>query len=976
MIDQYVYTRNDSGSNKKDYGHGLAAKTAGVTPELGSDASSISRYNNDNVDHNGNRVKIIEKRNIGGGRFIALQQSVRLPEMIAAGDIPAGDERLLYFSSTDRPQLLSHGFISDVFDDTVAMTDPDRWFYLDYIDYNVNLKMPELDRLLELPDNSTPLEPLQTVLSKAGMSVDTFITAVRASFDTENWDTIELIEVDFTRSDAKELSAQILRWLFHFLPFAMRRQADFSTCYDSGCGGHEYSLAIIPSAMLVKERGGRVTFRGMQNSARFGYIIADDTCIHQKLSGRKDFDTSGSLYARWLEGVIRCVYGEPHESGLETLKKLDGIYSALDRPIRNRPIGRQCRTETYDALIWAYLCNTVYEGEHIDMADDFARLTESPKAYIEELFSLEDRRLLSDLAPEILDDASAMAEKGVSDGWLDAVFRLTKALDGFSEGRDVLNIYLARTLDLADGASLERETERYFNIVKEQRSVLLESSFFPMAPVEPRRWALAGTDPSGSRGAMRAEKWLRGRITALDDCGRYLEQIESVLSQFSGFSQEHLVSLLSESMIPLPRFTDCGFADMAGLVGCMGRLAELFKDAPVVSDAANRFMSENVSDRILNCLEKHTAGLAVAPESIVDCLEDINSSFAPVRNDPKGAKLKLYYMEKCLNVWIHTAAEQYSRARSEGARVTFCANESGLHERMTDALLHAKETGCGDTQLGKAYQNACWFMCSDAYTHRTKKWFLDFPRINEKAASCFGARHALLDSIESISKYIGSGTLDFERFRMLIPHAGESSALRIIMDLYDRDELPELGAEMVAYYGVLLGRSKTAEDPNCAMTDAFRRLISKKGCMELKNLLDRYPSAQPGFKDADEDNGGFGGFLRKIAQKPKTDEKEYVPRTGEYPWMTVNHTLFIALEEAIKREKDRVLNEFRADEMNCPELISAVYDLAPSRSEFAANSRRVNNLLCCLWESQKPSNSMAKKAMSELKKKGAIDQSR
>lgn len=993
MIDQYIYTRLDSGGSKRDYGHGLAATTSGITGELPADISAISRYSNTTVDGQGKRVKIFEKRNLGTGHFAAFQQSVRFAERSAAGDLPEGDERLLYYSSTNRPQFLSHGYVCDIYDASGAMLDPDRWFSLPFVDYNVNLKQPVLGQLEQLPPPGEPLEPLAEVLEKAGLSLDSFITAVRASFDTENRDTIALIALDFTRPDAQQLGAQLLRWLFHFLPFAMRRQADFSTCYDTGCGGHDFALALIPTAMLVQERGGRITFKGMPSSAKYGYIFANGRCVHQKLSDRPDFDASGSLYALWLEQVIRLVYGQPREAGLQTLSLLDQIYAAFDTMICSQSDKTQCKTDYYDALCWAYLRNTLYHGGHIVQADDaVSALPDQAQLYVEALLSFEDKSVLRELVPNILDAACTAASDGYDPAWLKLICRLRNEVARTPEVKEVLHIYLAKLFDAADKAKLRPALDTYFRLTapdggaSDGRLAVLERLFFPDGVRSEKRWTLAGTSNTQEMGEKRAALWIGSAVTERTSYRVYMEQVRQALETAAGFAPEHLAVLLDKELLPAINVTSGAFSDVAALVDCLDSLKRTFEQAPAVFEKINDFYSITLRDPLLHYCNQHVEQLGAKPEQIIPRLKEIRGAFEPALRVGDGADLAKDFLNDSLTKWREAAQAQIT---AKARRFTYLPDDPELHRSMVSELMEAHKLGVAQRDVVLAYQLTFEFLFSGSYTHRTRSWFGEaleiFDQIYKAQWEVSNTAYSKMTVVYATGSYLKSERQNYETFeRIYKGYRSEvlDASIRMLIELVDRGELSSLDAEMLAYCVVRSGQNAAEPQKEQTLAKGLAWILDQKGPRALVGLLNRYPGAEKRSdepaEEAPEDAAPFGKLLKlskKLAKRPAEDAQEYSPRPGRYPWMETNAALFTALEGAVKSMRALLQTEMERDELLCPDLIASVFALAPPESQLYEAGRAISSLLNSYWEGIKPGPE-AKKAMNELRKKGAFYRSR
>ena len=1034
MIDQYIYTRVDGSGNRKEFGHGLAERTDGIPSALEKEIATIARYKNTTTDGQGNRVKIFEKRNLGDTPLVALQQTVRFPERSSALDLAEGDPRLLYISSTNRVQFLSHGLVCNISDR--AMVNPDQWFYRDFVDYNVNLKKANLQELPKLEENATQLEPLRVVLGKAGLSLENFITAVRASFDAENWDTIVLIELDYSRPDAYALGEQLLRWIYHFLPFSMRRFADFSSCYDLSCGGYDFALALIPSAMLQQDRGGRITFQGMPNSVKYGYLLTGERCMHQKLSGRPDFDSSVSLYAQWIEQVIRTVYQQEKRDGELTLGRLFEIYGAFDSHIASEETSHHCRTELYDALLWLYLQNGIGETPHIDSADRAVSDPESASTkYYEVLLSLQDQSLILPQIPALLEKASAAAASGDDASWLKLLCTVRDKLGNDAAIQTVQELHLARILDTAPPHTVREAVEAFFHTVSVERDsdkrAMLEHVFFPTVHLPSDGHATTGGASPKECGMNRAKLWFDSMITERNAIEPYLQQVKRLFQTLAGFAPEHVQVFLQNGLIPTIRIPDADFSDLALVLNAKEEFQEAFSAAPQLSDAMNRVF-DGLQDTILGFCNQRIKRLRQSPSELTDLLQQMLEALLPVSKMKEGKEYAQSYFSNCILTWSSAVSKLCAKPKTdEDAWTPALKNAPDLHRVVGKVVDMARQVGVEKKWLSTLYDPVCIFMVEGAYAYRTVGWYLEFSEVSDAYDLCPLQKMAA-QRCYAVSRYLHQERLDYPSFQPIAQKYAETcgqkkgaglekaslALLNPVIELFDKNELPRLEAEMLAYASVLEAltrrddaffsiedddvslhahefhahggrrphqQTQRRKDPNRCMIAAFSAILEQKGCRALLQLLDRYPSA-PGMPQkevfaeetripAKRENGTNAiqnafSFVQKVFQREAPDlDEQSCPRAGAYDWMETNNMLLMALEESIDNKRDILYAEMQQDEMLCPDFVTAVFNLAPPQSVL--DCRSVNTELYRLWEASRPKNPTAKKAMNELSKKGA-----
>lgn len=981
MIEQYIYTRLDGGGAKKDYGHGLAFTTSGIVNEIENDISTISRYSNTTVDGNGQRVKIIEKRNLGTSQYVSFQQSVRFAERSSAGNLSDDDEALLYYSSTNRPQFLSHGFVCDVNDS--QLLNPDKWFSFKYIDYNVNLQRPTLNEMDTFPDGCTPLEPLRTVLKKTGLTLDSFIAAVRASFDTENRDTIELIELDFTRTDAQFVGEQLIRWIYHFLPYSMRRQADFSTCYDNSCGGHDFAIALIPSAMLVRERGGRITFKGMPSSAKFGYIFsADGQCSHQKLRERQDFNDSESIYARWLEQVIRLTYEQEHNEAQDTLATLDAIYSSFDEYIKCQPDKKQCKTENYDAMCWAYLSHAIDLERHIEAADRAVQDTLGDrKTYIKYLFELDNKKPIVDLIPLFLDDACfGILNQGYDFEWLTLVTKIRDEMLDSEEVKEVLNICFAAIFKCEKDSILSLINEFYRIVLPKSHSLqdeaaFLETAFSCAEPKNDNRWKMV-FPRSTQNGEKRFKTWIGLRIVEKKDFAEYLKQTKAVYITLSSFSTENLSRILDLDCIPLFNIKKCSFADLGALMSCTNELNKCYVENALLFERICGLTFDNIRDAMMESCHSNIEILQKKPALIVDMLSEIREAFS----ESEVVEDAIEFETECLNIWLSVARLQ---RKGMDKKFTFLPDQEDIHSRMVSELFFAYEHDIDTFIISDAYDCTLSFLFHHTYSHRTPKWYSEAVDCIKRMRAIPNVSTITTEMWEVLCRFVAQDRHDYGTFAQVVEahsHANDEWSLvmlKCIIRMYEKGDLPDLDAELIYYYSILLQRSEstnTETKQRYTLLNAFERIIMQKGIDSLVDLLRKFPASEKRVEEivVEKATSRFP-FFRNKPRRAAENEDNYVPRHGAYPWLVTDKQMMYALDEALRSRYKEVKRRFHDNEESCPALIEAVYEITPEPSELYSDGQKITYLLFSYWRDIAPSSSSTKKRMNELRKMGAYD---
>lgn len=941
MIEQYIYTRMDGG-NTKDFGHGIACATPGIVGKLATDVSNISRYYGKTTDAEGNAVRILEKRTLGDGSLFVLQQAVRFSERSAAGDVSPDDTRLRYYSSTNRPQFLTHGLVCDMADEANVTIDPDQWFYQNLVDYNVNLDMPKLSPLERLPVVATPLKSLPDILERMHLSMDTFVSVVRSCFDTCRWDTITLIEMDYTQPDYQELSAQFLRWLYRLLPFGMRQSVNFSTAYDSSCGGRDYSVALVSTTMLTEERNGRITLRIMPSSVRYGYLFAHNRCTHQSISDHTEFDKSGSVYAVWLEEVIRGICGETQECAEQTLETLNDIYRVIDEELHGEDLKTKCHAETMDALIWAYLHNAFPNTAHLTAADSAAESAarQSAAHYFDALLERQDHKLAEKFLHDVLDEAVETTDRRRWGAFLQKAEQALGSNSELEKAKTDLLIHLLDDPDLTqNGAALREEWDIYAKLFPKSASRQLEEAFFPQ-------------QGDAASGLARAKVWFDSAVST-GDAKTYLSDIIAISDTLSNFSQEHLKPLVD--FLPKPQVSVCSLEQLQEVVEAILGLKTKYKR----NDRMKEFYDEVVKSCVSRC-KQTLATLNNEPSQLLPVLIQIDDIF---RNAKDYSSEKAELMQMAINLWL----QEREKERSDKSNaVSLFEDTPELPKRLFDAIQAAKKSHVDPNNLMAVLDCGCAYLCSGQYSSESKKTYAEFPNLGTKFLKP-AEPGASVETVCALKDYFG-GDLGYKRFERCCKQ-NERDCLAVLLRLYRNGELPELPPEIAAYSYYLDGMDKN--DPNAELAQAFQTILSVKGIKGLVDLLGMYPSAPP--KADGKDDGEISAKVKHIVRRLlKADKKhgkreterptEYQPREGRFPWMCTDDKLMDALEKGLVGES--AVENVVSQEDGEP-LLRSILDLCPKDSSLHRRGLVLIDELLRRWKADGFNVNRAKKVLHE-----------
>ncbi|MCD8144613.1 MAG: hypothetical protein LUD79_04660 [Oscillospiraceae bacterium] len=983
MIEQYIYTRSDSAGANRSFGHGVAYSTEGIAGAVKTDVSNISRYSGDTVDATGAYVKVLEKRNLPNcNSQAAIQQSVLFPgRNRAAAELPEDDESRLYLSTTVRPQFLTHGYVCDLYGSAGTMLNPDLWFYPDFIDYNVNLKPPVLEQMEDLPHRATPLRPLAAVLKDVGFSLDQFVSMVRTCFDTENEATILLIEVDYTRPDARELGAQLLRWIFHLLPFGMRRQADFSTCYDLNCGGNEYCLALVPASMVVEVRG-RLTINRAPTSVRYGYLYARGAYAHNKMAGSAEFDAQGSSYGLWLGQVIRTIYEQPPETQQETLRVLDEIYTYFDGFMKTQPAKQQTKTEFYDVLCRLYHAGQGYQGPKIPEADQVVNEVKGKnQSLVETLLELEDKTVLRPLNAWLLKRACQGVKKGYSVTWMKLLCRICTEVQQSKWDKCLMDSFLARLLD---GEKPEEQLEEYFALrgLEEdspERFAALERVFFceELLESDKNNWKLSGADSSAEAGLRRANAWLDALMDENSDWSSFLEQQEEIFLTLGNFTPAHMAALLG--VLPAERPQGANLADISLACIKKQRLESYFVESSQLCERISNYYQEEIR-AMLHAEGSADNGLMARLDNeeitVIDALDELLNVFGGENQSLEGGKLWRQYVRYVIEA-----------ARDDKNRM---GDRPELHQQIVEHIRALYKNGQNPEELNVLYRQAASYMVNGKYTGRSLQWYQDFSSVMdtvplEVLPDNQREGDDILKFPVCMAEFLRRNPQDYMAYTQLRASFNgrdmPGHALQELYRLFKRNESRELAPDLLAYYACFLAKSGLEpEKVRARYAKVYLQILNRWGGDELAALLDQFATAEQvpqgwGEEPPVRDTGGKGGFaLKKLIPIKASREPEppRPPRAGAHKWMVTDAMLLDSLGQSLQ-DTAVYRNEMVRNEMFAPRLARAIYDLSPRGTVL--NGRAVK--LCCqvqeIWASLETKPAPAKKEMHELKKQGVFD---
>jgi hypothetical protein len=988
MIDQYIYTRADGKkrtqyNGAKTFGFGMLGYTQGIQPALLEQLGKCAKYGFQDereekvpLDAQGGQLQIFAKRKVPNcGEYATFQKSYQLFHLPKGVTDPVEEEK---YSSDARPLPITHGYVCSVYDPSELFHDPDQWFYLDYTDYNVNVRQATLTQQETLPSHPTPLWPLGQVLERVGLSIDQFVTAVRASFDAENYKTLVYLEVDMSQPDSYEVGAQLLRWMYHFLPFAMRREADYSTCYNKNCNGGDYTIVLVPTGV------GQSPVRSAQ--VGFGYLFSQNQVVHTRTAKRVDFDASGSPYALWLEQVIRSVYQQEMEEAQQTLAALKEIYRWFDGLVRGLAEDDQCRTENYDAALWAYLKQGVYEGPHIPAADEgVTQSSEGDLAAIRTLLRFGDTVPLDILGVHIVVGSCQACQQGYSPDWVSLLTQV--------EGRklpqlkhplqEMFSVYLARALDEAPEGQVAQTYEDYLRLRREGGAedgvlaVTLENALFPG---NGRFWEMAGVSDSPENGAARISRWAGERLEGSANFSDYLSKVDDLVETAAQFQPEHFRQVMEQltqgGLSKAATLAEhAGFQELAQCALSEGKMVELFPDLADPIQDGYGFLKELLMHRCETLIQES--------HDLIGLMEETASAFLPIKEQPVAVDL-----------WNALMTQQMGRlADREKVKKEqlplLLPDRPDLHRAATDQLHLAKELQVDSPTREAFYYQVCKYILQcDQYSHLTKELLLSLEEEAQEVDLRQLARENqttwLYSAVMVLVEFVRSGSYGYESFENAKDNypppqedkqgIQERVCLKALYRMFRNGRLDELEPELVDYYFHCVEEPESQKNGEpeeqliSKRSGVYETLLERKGEPALLALLESYPSSEPSGEEAEEEKKGLLGKLK--LPRRTVEEEPAEPRFASFPWMKTTSQLLVVLTQVLGNEK-RFEQLCQADPLACPKLMEGLMALAPEGTDQHRAAKELNTQLWQLYQSSAYQSGEATKELKALRKSGA-----
>jgi hypothetical protein len=765
--------------------------------------------------------------------------------------------------------------------------------------------------------------------------------------------------------------------MYHFLPFAMRREADYSTCYNKNCNGGDYTIVLVPTGV------GQSPVRSTQ--VGFGYLFSQGQVVHTRTAKRVDFDASGSPYALWLDQVIRSVYAQEEGAARETLANLKEIYRWFDGLVRGLPEDNQCRTENYDAALWAYLKKGVYEGTHIPEADEVvSQSSEADLTAIRTLLSFGDTVPLDILGVHIVVDSCRACQQGYSPDWVSLLTQV--------EGRnlaqlnhplqEMFSIYLARALDEAPEGQVAQTYEDYLRLRREggaEDGVLamtLENTLFPG---NGRFWEMAGVSASPENGAARIARWAGERLEGCTSFSEYLGRVDDLVETAAQFRPEHFSQVMNQ-------LTQGGLSKAATLAE-EARFQELAQCASSEGKMVARFpeLADPIQDGygfLKELLMHRCEALILESHDLIGLMEETASAFLPRKDEPVAADL-----------WNALMSQQMARlgdrekVKKEQLPLLL-PDRPDLHRAATDQMHLAKELHVDIRTRESFYYQVCKYILQcDQYSHLTKELLLSL----EEEAQEIGLRQLaresaswLYSAMMVLVEFVRSGSYGYEGFENAKdnypPHqedkqgVQERVCLKALYRMFRNGRLDEMEPELVDYYYHCVVEPEiqkagvTERELISARSQVYEILLERKGESALLALLEGYPSSEQSQEEVEEEKKGLLGKLK--LPRRVVEEEPVEPRHASFPWMKTTSQLFDTLAQVLVNEKRFELLA-QADPLACPKLMEGLVALAPEGTQMHKEAKELNTQLWQLYQNSAYQSGEATKELKALRKSGA-----
>ena len=889
MAEQYVYTRSKS---KQGNFSGFTCRTEGIVGTVQKEIQALALKERQVRNGSGGYVPLWEKRVLSGGHDrVILQQTV-------------------YTAETDRVTQTSSGYVLDLTEE--LLNRPLAWGGLSY---EVQDGEP-----ISLAPQAITLRPLSEVLACCSMSGGQLLQLVKGCFDARQTGSMVLIETDFSGKNAPETGMQLLLWIYCFLPYAMRRELNCTSCFDGDLNGGCH-LGLIPAA-LSSDSGFRRGFL-----AGGGLLFSGGEVRYDAAVCRTHYSLQGGSYSRWLSLMIGYALNPEKVRPQQLQNGIEGVYRSFDTMIRSLPAQDHCSPNYYDALSW----NLFRQG----MRPSRKPLpTTRDLTYFEDFMAFGSWPEVIDSLGDILDALKLLYAAPASVQMIRILTKMLR-LDG-AEGRleeawELLSAMLARDMEAVEADESSAVSARYIRLMtsdgmeKSEALQALSRVFFPEACSAERTeeyealWKQLGTDRSPEEGLRRCNDWMSSYVNVCLNADELIDCAGTVIDELDGFVPRRMERALD--CLLGAQETRCYYTRMEilpnHLTACFKKISDVWSWASELY----RPVIERYYTRLLTLLLREYARCWSGRST----LSTVCSLAETFRREAWYIQGKSYIRELILTQCADICEYDWEQLKQQ-----FRLEDSAILQRLWRVLDLLDEFEPEDD-----LKNQLTRQISRYILHRVPAYVNDNWIVCEVRERPDLRREGYYLELLTLRDFLQGSEQSLERLQVCIKRNHVSTELmkdmlKFLYRVFQQGGLSRL--ESVALEGIFIA---VRDRLKVTQLDVFRTVCEIRGGNALLQLLEQWPAAAPVQPAASRQ--------AKLAEANR--------RKGAYPWLKTNQNLMDALLR-LSQDKKTLRQAAGTNETWYLAFAEAVDALAPPGSKVRPTAIRINEQLLALQEEQ------------------------
>lgn len=902
MVDQYIYTRMERPG--RNVGRGFVNRTDGIVGAVQQGVRALTNFEYGLRDGKGNYLPVWMKAALQGRREkIVFQQAVK--EYTEGGTVS-----------------LYHGY---VLDQTEAIFEhPEQWGGLQFC-RGVEDIPEKLERRGAPPLRKEKLSPFGEVLNYFQLTTTNFVRLIRSCFDAKRNEELVLVAVDYNRPEAQRMALQLLIWLFRFLPMAMRRSVDCTTCIAQE-GKERCAVGLVPTSS-VSVRDGHLVLNRKKGFLTGGSILFADGKVERTSGKPNRAAATGSLFGQWMDALASWVVKQPTQQAERAMTALNQVYRRFDAMIVSLPEEDRCKLNYYDALCWNHLMFDRDEaGKRVPARSDLA--------YFEDLLVFGRWPEVVQSVGKMLDALESMYVTPASAQLIRLMTKIVR-LDGVDENLsragEMMCAFLSRDMETAEIGESSAVSAKYLQLMasggmtKAEALELLEQSFFPdefetAGEVDCAAiWNRAGTSRLKSEGYRRCIDWVSSYVNVCMNVDELIDSADTVMRELDGFRPE-MLSWVLDCLLSAQE-TRCYYAKLeilpAHLTACCHCISRVRghvpKDYWEVAESYYTKLFVQLCQEYLSYWEgKHTL------IGICDLMAEFRREGWRRNED---SLLKELIVAQCNGICEYDWETLKAQMSKEG---------SDILQRLWRILDQLEDFWGEDDLEDRLCGQVCRYLLHALPEYVNDEWVVC--QVEERQNL---KRSGYYLEMLALREFLGDNEQSLEQLQFCIrlyhvPTEPMRDMMKFLFRVFQRGGLRRL--ELVALQGIYTASSKRLK---VSQLEVFHIVCQVWGGNALIELLSHWPSAEPA-------RGLSGRRLKRVEAKR---------RQGSYSWLKTDESLMKTLER-LSLEREFLIEVAARAENFFLRLMEEVNQLAPVGTAARASALRINENLLDILEKE------------------------